>query len=335
MACCCNNSYSGLPCCCPPYTTTTTTIPICEGGTICPELYTTDCVVYNGPRVELSCITIEPGSKYTDVLESLISILLPCVGPTTTTTICTRPQGLDEFVIFNQISSDGGVTFTDFTGSEGAACQALGDYLFDSSIYELDGSSIDAAAIEIGEAVYNSSTDEDCTTIADGYYVFLSLENYVIRIQGGFITEKITCPTGTTTTTTSTTTSTTTTTTIPCSKPAVINDYFIFNEISSDGGVIFTDFTATETSACTALSDFENLAYIISSIAVEAVSLNIGENVYNPGEEDCTFIPDGYYIVIDVTNFVMRVQSGVITEITDCTTTTTTTSTTTTTTVGP
>jgi hypothetical protein len=88
MSCCCNNSYSGLPCCCPTgfTTTTTTTCPFgiccnasCENGEICPEEYSSDCVVYSGPEVITGCFTITPGMRLTEILETIMG------------TICTTP----------------------------------------------------------------------------------------------------------------------------------------------------------------------------------------------------------------------------------------------------
>jgi hypothetical protein len=86
---CCSNSYNNIPCCCSSYVTTTTTCPFgiccepaCDGGTPCVEIVSTDCVFYNGPVVELDCIslTINPGDSYTQILQSIISSLPICNG---------------------------------------------------------------------------------------------------------------------------------------------------------------------------------------------------------------------------------------------------------------
>jgi hypothetical protein len=97
MSCCCNNSYQGLPCCCPTgvETTITTTCPFgiccglsCQDGEICPEEYVTDCVIYNGDPVTLSCINILPGNTYTEILEAILfNLSLTCPTTTTTTTV--------------------------------------------------------------------------------------------------------------------------------------------------------------------------------------------------------------------------------------------------------
>jgi hypothetical protein len=103
MSCCCNNSYQGLPCCCPTgvETTTTTTCPFgiccepsCEDGEICPEEYVTDCVIYNGDPVTLSCINILPGNTYTEILEAILfNLSLTCPTTTTTSTTTTTTTG--------------------------------------------------------------------------------------------------------------------------------------------------------------------------------------------------------------------------------------------------
>ena len=91
MSCCCNNSYYGKPCCCPPYTTTTTTMGICDGGETCVETFTTDCVIYQGVPISLSCLNIQPGDRYTQILQALINNLSICASTTTTTTTTAGP----------------------------------------------------------------------------------------------------------------------------------------------------------------------------------------------------------------------------------------------------
>lgn len=90
---CCQNSYNGIPCCCPEsiQVTTSTTCPFqiccepeCEDGTVCSEIYYTDCVRYDGPAIP--CHNINPGDTYTQVLEYIISSLSYICNTTTTTT---------------------------------------------------------------------------------------------------------------------------------------------------------------------------------------------------------------------------------------------------------
>jgi hypothetical protein len=76
MSCSCNNSYYNLPCCCPTTPATTTTTTICVGGTVCDEVYTSDCVTYNG--FDLACYGILKGSNLTTIVQTLIGLLPAC-----------------------------------------------------------------------------------------------------------------------------------------------------------------------------------------------------------------------------------------------------------------
>jgi len=98
MSCCCNSSYSGLPCCCPANysTTTTTTCPFgiccdlsCNNGEICEEVYSSDCAFYSGPEIVTQCFTIQPGTRLTDILETVMTYA--CSNPPTTTTTTLQP----------------------------------------------------------------------------------------------------------------------------------------------------------------------------------------------------------------------------------------------------
>jgi hypothetical protein len=89
---CCQNSYNGIPCCCPQGTTTTTTAcPFdiccelnCEDATPCPEVYLTDCIIYDGP--DYLNIGIQDGENYTEILEQIIRNIPICISTTTSTT---------------------------------------------------------------------------------------------------------------------------------------------------------------------------------------------------------------------------------------------------------
>ena len=78
MSCNCNNSYQNLPCCCPTGTTTTSTTTVCPDAIPCDEVVESDCVVYNGPKLE--CYGINSGDSVTDILEILIAHLPACVS---------------------------------------------------------------------------------------------------------------------------------------------------------------------------------------------------------------------------------------------------------------
>ena len=197
MSCCCNSLYTGLPCCCPPYTTTTTTLAPCEDAIVCDAAYVTDCVIYNGEVVELDCLTINPGDDYTQILEAIISNLVPCTtttSTTTTTTICQRPSDLLEFNFNNAIICSGFTT--EFTASELLACQALYDYFNTSGCNIMNGFTVETSGIGIGETVYYGTTT-DCTYPEDGWYVWLGAplgdENVVIHLVNGIIESITNC----------------------------------------------------------------------------------------------------------------------------------------------
>lgn len=345
---CCNNSYQGLPCCCPTgfSTTTTTTCPFgvccepsCEDGIICDQAYVTDCVIYEGDPVELSCIDVQPGDTYTQILEAIISNTFNCAGtlPTTSTTTTTtssttttttcKPEGLTEFGLFGQISVDGGSTFVDFTDNFSDACTALVDYLGNPVQIILAGEIIiEAASIQLGQETYLAG---ECTPPPDGFYISLEISgDLVVGIENGIINYIDTCfPT-------------TTTTTTLCVKPDGLTEFGIFSDVSYNGGTTFISFIDNLTDACDALNNYNtDPGVIIDGFNIEASAIALGEQVYSIDLDDCTPPADGYYIYTTLTtNVIIFILGGVIVLITDCaappSTTTTTTSTTTTTTTG-
>jgi hypothetical protein len=103
MSCNCSCSSANLPCCCPtPSVNTTTTSAPCPDGTLCDEVVSSDCIVYNG--VSVPCYNIANGSTVTDLLQVLIAKLGPC---TTTTTL---PAGGVFNVIVNSNVTGGSIT---------------------------------------------------------------------------------------------------------------------------------------------------------------------------------------------------------------------------------
>lgn len=345
---CCNNSYQGLPCCCPTgfSTTTTTTCPFgvccepsCEDGIICDQAYVTDCVIYEGDAVELTCIDVQPGDTYTQILEAIISNTFDCAGTfpttsttttstsTTTTTTTCKPEGLNEFVLFGEISYDGGSNFIPFTNSSAEACEALVDYLGNPvQILLSEETTIEATDIQLGENIYLVG---ECVPPPNGFYISLEISgDFVVGVENGVITYINTCL------------PTTTTTTTVCTKPDGLLEFGIFSEVSYDNGATFTSFIATELDACNALSDYNtDPGVIIDGFSILAADIAIGEPVYDVDEDDCIPPADGYYIYTGlIENVVIFISGGVIVLITNCvappSTTTTTTSTTTTTTTG-
>jgi uncharacterized protein (TIGR02145 family) len=345
---CCNNSYQGLPCCCPTgFSTTTTTTcrfgvccePSCEDGIICDQAYITDCVIYEGDAVDLSCIDVQPGDSYTEILEAIISNTFDCAGTfpttsttttttsTTTTTTTCKPEGLVEFGLFTEISFDNGSTFAPFTGSAEGACDALLAYLGNPVQIILGGDiTIEAEAIEIGQDVYLVG---QCVPPEDGFYISLEITgDFVVGIANGVIVSLDTCL------------PTTTTTTTACVKPDGLLEFGIFDQVSYDDGSTFISFIENLTDACDALTNYNtDPGVIIDGFSILAADIAVGEAVYDVDEDDCIPPEDGYYIYTTLTtNVIIFILGGVIVLITDCvappSTTTTTTSTTTTTTTG-
>lgn len=131
------------------------------------------------------------------------------VPPTTTTTICTRPEGLLTFYLIYayEIAPNPQVdTYTSFDN----ACEGLS--LFNSTDIETNPDIFkvlytSAQSLQLGESVYLGGQGEtDCTFISDGYYFdeASSDTGTIYRVEGGGIIEVLNCDCGTTTTTTTT-----------------------------------------------------------------------------------------------------------------------------------
>jgi hypothetical protein len=163
----------------PPMTTTTTTtikIDCAIGGTI----IETDCLI-NGTAI----IT---------------------VPPTTTTTQCARPGGLEvyNFITGYTEGCDPQVIST-ATLQDACAAAAYIDSLDDEQIIylDIDVISINVQSLSLGEVVYEDGFGFDCTVIADGFYFTeeSAIEGIVYHVENGQIIGIYDCSTTTTTTT--------------------------------------------------------------------------------------------------------------------------------------
>lgn len=76
MSCNCNNAYYSLPCCCPTPVGTTTTTTLCPNGNPCDEMFSSDCIIYNG--VAAPCFNINTGNSVTQLLQAIITQLGAC-----------------------------------------------------------------------------------------------------------------------------------------------------------------------------------------------------------------------------------------------------------------
>lgn len=98
MSCNCGCSSMNLPCCCPtPVSGITTTTTLCPGGNPCDEMFSSDCIIYNGPSA--SCFNINTGSNVTQLLQILMAQLGPCSTTTTSSTTTTTTLGPGIFTV--------------------------------------------------------------------------------------------------------------------------------------------------------------------------------------------------------------------------------------------
>lgn len=106
---------------------------------------------------------------------------------TTTTTLCTRPEGLSTFTFAYATT----IPVFDFTGSLTDACNSLGKVYY--------GFSSQATSLTVGQTVYYGLTTS-CELVSTGYYI-LDGGTIVIYIVDGIVDSYPSCPTTTTTTT--------------------------------------------------------------------------------------------------------------------------------------
>jgi len=107
MSCNCNNAYYSLPCCCPTHVGTTTTTTNCPNGNPCDEMFSSDCIMYNGTSIP--CFNITSGSSVTQLLQTIITQLGAC--PSTTTTTTAIPQGIFTINVLSTLTSAQIVSF--------------------------------------------------------------------------------------------------------------------------------------------------------------------------------------------------------------------------------
>jgi hypothetical protein len=159
-----------------PITTTTTTTTILIDCTLAGNILATNCTL-NG--------------------EAVIT-----VPPTTTTTICTRPTGLNSYAFTTSYQIGSGPVI-DSTGSKIDACTAISN-TFNNPIATLSYISLNASSLTVGQIVYLTAGGTDCTVVPDGWYFTQQSQasNTVYHIVGGVLVSIESCITPTTTTTT-------------------------------------------------------------------------------------------------------------------------------------
>ena len=185
-----NFFYSGLNACCSDdfealvgtfvdYTTTTTS------STTKYPFPTTTTTTTAGLDCELDDAT------FTETNCDLEGNGIITVPPTTTTTICARPDGLPRFRLFSGYSIDSVLTNT--TVSKETACEGITVYeesFEDPLIYFLNFT-VNVASLSIGEIVYYNADSTDCILAPDGWYFTdgTAIDNTVFHIESGYITE--------------------------------------------------------------------------------------------------------------------------------------------------
>ena len=178
MSCCCNNSYSGLPCCCPTgfSTTTTTTCPFgicceldCTGAEFCSEIYSADCVIYNGTEKIAPCFTIQPGMDLTQILETIMETI--CT--TTTTAPPSGPFRCENSTVDGSVISIGTIIPTAVlpsTITSGSFPIDSGETLVGTHQGIADSSNINFSTngVEATISVYVNDILANCITISSG-----------------------------------------------------------------------------------------------------------------------------------------------------------------------
>ena len=159
-----------------PITTTTTTTTIFIDCTIEGVIITTDCTLDG---------------------EAVIT-----VPPTTTTTLCARPDGLLEYTLFTGYQIGSGPVIVS-TGSKADACLAGSNTLY-NPIAAMTFITANANSLVEGEIVYLTAGVTNCTLVPDGWYFTQESQaaNFVYYILGGVVFSIESCVSTTTTTTT-------------------------------------------------------------------------------------------------------------------------------------
>ena len=196
---CCSDDFEALVGTIVDYTTTTTT-----STTKYPFPTTTttstaalDCILDGGIFLETDCV--------------LVGVGIITVPPTTTTTICSRPAFLQQFILYTGYVVLGNITDTTVSSEE--VCDGIYTYNNNDGSVTMLTMSSQAVSLEIGSIVYYNSESLDCTLVPDGWYFTQesATSNFSYYIENGTITQLLPCEALTTTTTT------TTETPAPCS----------------------------------------------------------------------------------------------------------------------
>ncbi len=193
-----NFFYSGLNGCCDDIeaiavnelpatlTTTTTFCWTCRDTTTSTTTQFKDCTL-EGNAVLLDCTIVGRATL---------------IGTTTTTTTaCTRPSGLNQFIFYSEYAIGAVETIFSISLAEACAASALLQTLSPID-YTLSGFSVYSESLTIGSTLYYGD-GTSCTTAPDGWY--LTNESlylgFVYHVVGGIIVSIDYCPTTTTTTT--------------------------------------------------------------------------------------------------------------------------------------
>jgi hypothetical protein len=173
-----------------PTTTSTTTIP--------PSTTTTTTTTEYVPDCSFDASAIVPDCELTGFGYFLDEEVLPP---------CERPNDLRSVALYTGYTLVSPVADVDSTVSADAACSHLtyfNLYGIGDSNYIPEAISGDFSSYTVGQIIYDSTTDPDCTTIPDGWYFTseTAASDEVFEVVNGAITQFVTCGVPTTTTTT-------------------------------------------------------------------------------------------------------------------------------------
>jgi hypothetical protein len=127
------------------------------------------------------------------------------VNPTTTTTICQRPSGLNYNYFFDryQIGSNPEIISSSNVTD---ACNAATFLSLVQTNVTGAGVSVNASSYNVGSVVYSDADSTDCILVSDGWYFTDEgiFNNFVYNVQSGVIAEIAYCDCDATTTTSTT-----------------------------------------------------------------------------------------------------------------------------------
>ncbi len=115
-------------------------------------------------------------------------------GSVYSTTICSRPAGLNYYTLNLSIIING--TYSEFYSSSSAASQACYDWKNpEGRTISLGGVGVHATSLSVGNTLYWYGTSTtDCSKIATGYFLLSDTQNKIVYVLNGVIQSITNCP---------------------------------------------------------------------------------------------------------------------------------------------